>query len=200
MVHARTFSRQLGSTLPMHNQPQIPPQIIISDSEDPHKPVYYKTTHWKNSFLNSVQSSHIKTSTSLRSLLTRIKKLPSRSKILLGLVCLLSLVSLIGALAGVRLDLLKGGERSPYPRAHYATHNKGPKFDHNRDKGVKREEAPPIPVQAIGLTPKITPVVHEEGKKAKRDGISTTGLTPRKLMPRQFGVVADAIAALNDEL
>ncbi|THV55051.1 hypothetical protein BGAL_0015g00370 [Botrytis galanthina] len=194
MVHARTFSRQLGSTLPTHNQPQIPPQIIISDSEDPHKPVYYKTTHWKNSFLNSVQSSHIKTSTSFRSLLTRIKKLPSRSKILLGLVCLLSLVSLIGVLSGVRLDLLRGGERSPYPRTHYATHNKGPKFDHNRDKGVKREEAPPIPVQAIGLTPKkVTPVVHEEGKKVKRDGISTTGLTPRKLMPRQFGIAADAM-------
>ncbi|KAM3158425.1 hypothetical protein ABEW05_001087 [Botrytis cinerea] len=194
MVHARTFSRQLGSTLPTHNQPQIPPQIIISDSEDPHKPVYYKTSHWKNSFLNSVQSSHVKTRTSFRGLLTRIKNLPSKSKILLGLVCLLSLVSLIGVISGVRLDLLKGRDRSPYTRIHYVTHNKGPKFDHNRDKGVKREEAPPIPVQAIGLTPKkVTPVVHDEGEKVKRDGISTTGPTPRKLMPRQFGIVADVL-------
>lgn len=178
MVHARTFSRQLGNSLPTHNQPQIPPQIIITDSEDPHKPIYYKTSQWKNSFLNSVQSSHIKTTTSFRNVLTKINKLPPRSKILLGLVCLLSLVSLIGIVGGVRPDILREGHRSPYTRTHYVTHNKGPKFNHNRDKAVKREEAPvPIPVPA------------EE--KVKRDEAPAIGLTPRKFIPRQFENEAD---------
>lgn len=56
---------------------------------------------------------------------------------------------------------------------------------------MKREEAPaeapaPVPVEAIGLTPKkIAPVVHTEEKKVKRDEMPAIGLTPKKLIPRQ---------------
>ncbi|KAI9648437.1 hypothetical protein NHQ30_003071 [Ciborinia camelliae] len=189
MVHARKFSRQLDGTLPTHNQPQGPPQIIISDSEDPHKPIYFKTLDWKDSFINSIQASYIKTSTSAQNLLKKIKKLSTRSKLLLALLCLLFLVSLIGVVGGLHLDILKG-DQSPYKRLHYATHNTGPKFNHNREKVVKREE--PIPVPAIELTPKkVTPVVRGEGKKAKRDELPVKGLAPRKMIPRPFGKEAD---------
>ncbi|ESZ94937.1 hypothetical protein SBOR_4661 [Sclerotinia borealis F-4128] len=199
MAHARTFSRQLGSTLPTHNQPQVPPQIIISDSEDPHKPIYHQTLHWKNSLLDSVQSSHTQTSTSFHSLLTKIKTIAPRSKVLLGLLCLLSLVSVIAAASGVRPDILTGGDRSPYTRTHYVTHNRGRKFDHNREKRVKREEPPvPIPVPVIGLTPKkIAPVVHTEEKKVKRGEAPVMRLTPRKSIPREVGGGTDVPVTIS---
>ncbi|RAL68107.1 hypothetical protein DID88_008821 [Monilinia fructigena] len=119
-------------SLPTHNQPQIPPQTV--NSEDLHRPKNFKTLNWKNSLLNSVQSSHIKTRKFFGKLLTNIKTLPPKSKLIL--------------VSGVRPDILKGGYRDPYTRIHYATHNTGPKFNHNGDKGVKREE-PPIPVEAV---------------------------------------------------
>ncbi|QSZ29427.1 hypothetical protein DSL72_003941 [Monilinia vaccinii-corymbosi] len=145
MVHARTFSRQLSNTLPTHNQP---PQTVVNDSEHPRRPTPPNTSHWKQSFLDSLHSSHIRTSNFFRKLLARTKTFPAKSKLILGLLCLLSLVSLIGAVSGALPDLLKGGYRDPYTRIHYATHNKGPKFNHNSEKEVKREE-PPIPVAAI---------------------------------------------------
>ncbi|KAB8304530.1 hypothetical protein EYC80_003916 [Monilinia laxa] len=198
MVHARTFSRQLGSTLPMHNQPQIPPQTV--NSEDPHRPKYSKTLYWNNSLLNSVQSSHIKISNSFGKLLTNIKTLPLKSKLILGLLCILSLISILGAVSGVRPGIFKGGYRDPYTRIHYATHNTGPKFNHNGDKGVKREE-PPIPVEAVGLTPKkITPFVHSEGKKVKRGEAPVMGRRPRNSTPRNVVDEADAPATIPQPL
>ncbi|KAG4034898.1 hypothetical protein MFRU_002g02470 [Monilinia fructicola] len=198
MVHARTFSRQLGSTLPTHNQPQILPQTV--NSEDSHRPKYSKTLHWKNSFLNSVQSSHIKTSNSFQKLLTNIKTLPPKSKLILGLLCILSLISILGAVSGVRPDILRGGYRDPYKRIHYATHNTGPKFNHNGDKGVKREE-PPIPVEAVGLTPKkVAPFVHPEGEKVKRGEAPVMGRRPRNSMPRNVVDEADVPAAVPQQL